>query len=140
MAANIPTNTTPAPTPGNAQAAGAVPVWTEAPASATLKVVTPSGGFEVLLTSRASRMSDLLAQLTTLEAWLIEHGWQPAPSRTTGPQQAQGNTTEGEAAPVVLCDTCGRPMKQKPRRDGNGMFWSCETRYGSEWCKGKPKK
>ena len=139
MAANIPTNTTPAPTPGNAQAAGAAPVWTEAPASATLRVVTPQG-YEILLTNRANTMNLLLGQLAALETWLSEHGWQPAPTRSTGgppAQAAQGNAPTEEAA---ICDTCGRPMKRKERSDGKGYFWSCQTKYGSEWCKGKPKK
>jgi hypothetical protein len=40
----------------------------------------------------------------------------------------------------ILVRRDGRPMKQKPRRDGKGFFWSCETKYGSEWCKGRPRK
>lgn len=136
MAANIPTNTTPAPTPGNAQAAGAAPVWTEAPASATLRVVTPQG-FDVLLTSRAGRMSDLLAQLATLETWLSEHGWQPAPTRSTGGPAAQAQDA-GQAETPPLCAIHKTPMTKRTK-DGRS-WWSCNEKLDTgEWCPYRPK-
>lgn len=111
--------------------------FTEAPASATLRVVSATG-FEVLLTTRAGRMSDLLSQLTTLEAWLSDHQWTPAPTgRPTGKATAQAQASDG---PAPTCDKCGQPMIRRTTRDGSRSFWSCQTRYGSEWCKGKPKE
>lgn len=118
---------------GNAPTA---PSFSEAPASATLRVVSATG-FEVLLTTRAGRMSDLLTQLTTLESWLVDHQWQAAPTgRPTGKATAQAQASD---EPAPTCDRCGQVMVKKQRRDGTGSFWSCQTRYGQEWCKGKPK-
>ena len=132
MAANV---TTAAPAP-----ASPTVTPTEWPASATIRVTSPKG-LDVLLTLRAARVADVLTQLETLEGWLIGRNWTPAPTPArpaTGTPAAQGNG-QAEAEPAI-CDTCGHPMKQKPRRDGKGYFWSCETKYGSEWCKGRPRK
>jgi len=70
MATQVNTNSNGSPAPA---------VFSEAPASATVKVISPSG-FEFLLTTRAGRMADLLSQAATLESWLVEHQWQAAPS------------------------------------------------------------
>ena len=111
--------------------------FSEAPASATLRVVSATG-FEVLLTTRAGRMSDLLGQLATLEAWLSDHQWTPAPTgRPTGKVTAQTQASDG---PAPVCDKCSQPMIRRTTRDGSRSFWSCQTRFGSEWCKGKPKQ
>lgn len=121
------------PTNGNAPTAQ---TWTEAPASATLRVVTPTG-YEVLLTTRAGRMSDLLTQLTTLEAWLVDHQWQAAPTGKGKP--IQGDAATGENPP--LCDKCNQPMKRRTTKDGSRSFWSCATKYGDgAWCQGKPRQ
>ena len=113
-------------------------IWTEAPASATLRVVTPTG-YEVLLTTRAGRMSDLLSQLTTLESWLVDHQWQAAPTGKSKPQANQGDAATGENPP--LCDKCNQPMKRRTTKDGSRAFWSCATKYGDgQWCQGKPKQ
>ena len=133
MAATVTTNGNPAP-------ASPTVTPTEWPASATIRVTSPKG-LDVLLTLRAARVADVLTQLETLEGWLIGRNWTPAPTParlTTGTPAAQGNG-QAEAEPAI-CDQCCRPMKQKPRRDGKGYFWSCETKYGSEWCKGRPRK
>ena len=109
--------------------------FSEAPASATLRVVSATG-FEVLLTTRAGRMSDLLGQLTTLESWLVDHQWQAAPTgRPTGKA-----LTQASDGPAPTCDKCGQPMIRRTTRDGSRSFWSCQTRFGQEWCKGKPKQ
>ena len=109
------------------------PAFSEAPASINTLVTSPAG-FSYQLTMRAARVGDLLQQARTLEAWLTENGWTPA-SKATGKAQTQA---ADEPAPV--CDRCGQPMVKKQRRDGTGSFWSCQTRFGSEWCKGKPKQ
>ena len=136
MAATVTTNGNPAP-------ASPTVTPTEWPASATIRVTSPKG-LDVLLTLRAARVADVLTQLETLEGWLIGRNWTPAPTPkgAASPSTAgQGNgQAQGEGEPAAICDTCGRPMKQKPRRDGKGYFWSCETKYGAEWCKGRPRK
>ena len=136
MSTQTPTNGKPAPTPGNAQAAGAAPVqWTEAPASATLRVVTPQG-FEVLLTNRANTMNLLLAQLAALETWLSEHNWTPAPTRSAAPAaQAQGT---GQAETPPLCAIHKTPMTRRTK-DGRS-WWSCNEKLDTgEWCPYRPK-
>ena len=129
------------------QAAPALAAVPEAPASVTARVLSPAG-VEYLLTIRsyctAAQVTALLQSVGNAEKWLIDHGWTPAPTRGAAPvtttQAGQGNGNGQAAEPSATCDTCGRPMKRKPRRDGNGFFWSCETKYGSEWCRGKPAK
>ena len=131
MSAQTPT------TNGNGNGHPPAQTWTEAPASATLRVVTPTG-YEVLLTTRAGRMSDLLTQLTTLETWLVDHQWQAAPTGKGKPQAAQGDAATEDAP---LCDKCGQPMKRRTTKDGTRSFWSCATKYGDgNWCQGKPKQ
>lgn len=109
--------------------------WTEAPASATLRVVTPTG-YEVLLTTRAGRMSDLLTQLTTLETWLVDHQWQAAPTGKGKPQASQGDADEH--APV--CAIHGKPMTRRTTKDGTRSFWSCSEKLADgTWCPYRPK-
>lgn len=115
----------------------AVTTWTEAPASATLRVVTPTG-YEVLLTTRAGRMADLLTQLTTLEAWLSDHQWTPAPTGkgTQGKAQAQQGDAAQEDAPV--CAIHGKPMTRRSK-DGRS-WWSCSEKLSDgTWCPYRPK-
>ena len=110
--------------------------WTEAPASATLRVVTPTG-YEVLLTTRAGRMSDLLTQLTTLEAWLVDHQWQAAP---TGKGKAtQGTQGDGDESDAPLCAIHKTPMVRRSK-DGRS-WWSCSHKLDTgEWCPYRPKQ
>jgi len=128
---------------GNGAATTAPSRHTEAPASATVKAIDPTG-YEWLLTVRADSVGDMMTRVSFLSDWFTRNEWKPAPTRASSPTtqagqgNGQGNGQPAEAA--AICDTCGRPMKRKPRRDGNGYFWSCETKYGSEWCKGKPVK
>ena len=126
------TNGTTAPT------GAASPSFTEAPASATLRTISPTG-YDIMWTVRADSVKGLTERVAFLAEWLGRQGYTPTPARpATGAAPAQG-TGRAEAEPAI-CDQCGRPMKQKPRRDGKGYFWSCETKYGSEWCKGRPRK
>ena len=109
--------------------------WTEAPASATLRVVTPTG-YEVLLTTRAGRMSDLLTQLTTLESWLVDHQWQAAPTGKGKPQAAQGDAATEDAP---LCAIHKTPMVRRSK-DGRS-WWSCSHKLDTgEWCPYRPKQ
>ena len=126
---------------GHTPAAPAAQTWTEAPASATLRVVTPTG-YEVLLTTRAGRMADLLTQLTTLESWLVDHQWQAAPTSKGNGKASQGDAANSvQTEPAPTCDRCGQPMKRRTTKDGSRAFWSCATKYGDgSWCQGKPTK
>ena len=111
--------------------------WTEAPASATVKVTTP-GGYDLMITFRATRVADLLSQAQTVETWLIAHNFTPAPTRPASKPQDAANGVQSEPAPV--CDRCGQPMKRRTTKDGSRSFWSCATKYGDgSWCQGKPK-
>ena len=104
----------------------------EHPASATVEAYDGSGR-RWLLTTRAATTGELLTRLPVLTGWLDDHGWQ---ARTPG-KASQDAGVQSEPAPT--CDRCGQVMVKKQRRDGTGSFWSCQTRFGSEWCKGKPK-
>lgn len=131
MAAPMTTNGTP-------PAAAASPTFAEAPASATLRTISPSG-FDIMWTVRADSVKGLTERVAFLAEWLGKQGYTPTPARpaTGAPSTAQVQVA-GE--PAAICDTCGKPMVKKPRRDGRGTFWSCETKYGSEWCRGRPRK
>lgn len=122
-------------TNGNGAAPPAAPTFSEAPASATVKVTSPQG-YEFMLTTRAGRMADLLSQVTTLESWLVDHNWRAAPTGK-GPGKAQADAAPVEPSPT--CDKCGQPMTRRTTKDGSRSFWSCSTKFGNgEWCKGKP--
>ena len=123
---------TPTTTNGNGHTPPAQ-TWTEAPASATLRVVTPTG-YEVLLTTRAGRMADLLGQLTTLEAWLVDHQWQAAPTgKPQGKAQAQGDAANSVQGDPPLC-----PTHQKPMKMGKGGGWYCPVKIAEDDGTGKP--
>lgn len=109
----------------------APPTFSEAPASATVEAYD-QGGRRWLLTTRASTTADLLTRLPLMQTWLDDHGWQSKPaSKASQPEQP--------SEPAPTCDKCGQPMTRRQTKDGSRSFWSCQTRYGSEWCKGKPK-
>lgn len=123
---------------GNGAAPAAPSRHTEAPASATVKAIDPTG-YEWMLTVRADSVGDMMTRVSFLAEWFARNEWKPAPTRGASAPTTQGNGQDAESA--AICDTCGQPMTQKPRRDGNGYFWSCGTKYGNgQWCKGKPAK
>jgi hypothetical protein len=107
--------------------------FTEAPASATVKV-TSAAGYEWLLTTRANTSGELLDRLYPIEAWLQKHKWQPA---TRKPQAAQA-AANGSAAPangaIPLCPTHNSPMK--PSKHGTGYF--CPVKVADDDGTGKP--
>lgn len=132
MSAQTPIqNARPPAPPAKAQPAAAAPSFGEAPASATVDAISPSGR-RWLLTTRAATVGELMQRVEYLDRWLSDHEWSIRPA-----QAAQGAGPVEEAA---ICDTCGQPMVRKPRRDGRGTFWSCQTKYATGWCKGKPKQ
>lgn len=131
---------------GNGAATAAPSRHTEAPASATVKAIDPTG-YEWLLTVRGDSAGDMMTRVSFLVDWFGRNGWTPAPTRASsappapnGQAAGQGNG-QGNGEAAAICDTCGQPMTRKPRRDGTGYFWSCGTKYGNgQWCKGKPVK
>ena len=101
------------------------PTFTEAPASATARVVSPVTGLEWMLTTRAATTRELLGQVRTLETWLIENGWHAAPARAQG----HGQAAQGDAP---TCPTHGKPMKQGK----NG--WYCPVKLLEDDGTGRP--
>jgi len=101
----------------------------EAPASCTVKVISPAG-YEYLLTMRSTKVSDVLSQAATLESWLTAHNWTPAPTR----QASQGNREShaGGSSDAPTCPTHNRPMKQGQRG------WFCPEKIAPDDGTGKP--
>ena len=97
--------------------------FTEAPASATVKVTTP-GGYDLMITFRATRVADLLSQAQVVEGWLISHNFTPAPTRPAS-KPSQGDTP--------ICPTHQTPMKQ-----GKGGGWYCPIKLLEDDGTGKP--
>lgn len=124
--------TTQAPTTNGNGNAPTAPTFNEAPASATLRVVTPTG-YEVLLTTRAVKMFDLLGQLATLESWLAEHQWTPAPTGRPASKASQGNAANSVPGDAPLC-----PTHQKPMKPGKGGGWYCPVKLLEDDGTGKP--
>ena len=95
--------------------------FAEAPASATVKVTTP-GGYDLMITFRATKVSDLLSQAQVVEGWLISHNFTPALTRPTGkPAQADAPT----------CPEHGKAMQR-------GKYgWFCPVKVGEHPQTGK---
>lgn len=112
------------------------PTFTEAPASATIKVTSPSG-LEWMLTTRAATMRDLIAQVTTLETWLVGNKWTPAATRAASalPMSAPSVTP---AEPAPICAIHKTPMTRRSK-DGRS-WWSCSEKLDDgSWCPYRPK-
>ena len=111
-------------------------VTTTEPPRATARFISPNGvGW--LVTVPAPTVAELLDRVALVEDKLLARHWTPAEDRPA----AKGNGKPSQAdEPAPTCDRCGQVMVKKQRRDGTGTFWSCQTRYGQEWCKGKPRK
>ena len=105
------------------------PAFSEAPASATVKVTTP-GGYDLMITFRATRVADLLQQAQTVEGWLIAHNFTPAPAF-----KGNGKPSQGDAAPAdaPLC-----PTHQKPMKPGKNGGWYCPVKLLEDDGTGKP--
>ena len=90
--------------------------WTEAPASATVKLISPDG-YDVLFTLRGEAGADLLPKLTGALDWFKGHGYAPT---TNG--HARGNGHSDSSAPK--CPTHNTPMK--PSKHG-GFYCSVKV-------------
>lgn len=66
--------------------------FTEAPASATARLISPQG-VEWLLTCRDEQVSELIKKVDFLEAHLLEHGWTSPGGRAAAPAPAGGSDT-----------------------------------------------
>lgn len=114
----------------NGNGTAPAPTFTEAPASATARVISPVTGLEWMLTTRAATTRELLGQVRTLETWLIENGWHAAPARAEAAHNGNGQAAQGDAP---LCPTHGKPMKQ-----GKGGGWYCPVKLLEDDGTGKP--
>jgi predicted nucleic-acid-binding Zn-ribbon protein len=89
----------------------------EAPASATLSVVTPKG-FNTLFTLRDTSGKDLLEKITALENKLEELGYKP---QVKGFVKREKVFVEGKA-----CPKCGGRLEEKISKSGK-KFHKCEN-------------
>ena len=118
-----PMTTTGTPAPPGA----AAPSFGEAPASATVDAISPSGR-RWLLTTRAATVGELMQRVEYLDRWLSDHAWSTkaaAPSMAgQGNGQAQGETP--------TCPTHGQAMKQGRRG------WYCPVKIADDDGTGRP--
>lgn len=106
----------------------AAPSFGEAPASATVDAISPSGR-RWLLTTRAATVGELMQRVEYLDKWLSDHDW------TARPAQAQA---AGQAEPPPLCAIHKTPMTRRTK-DGRS-WWSCNEKLDTgEWCPYRPK-
>ena len=113
------TNGTTAPT------GAAAPSFTEAPASATVDAISPSGR-RWLLTTRAATVGELMQRVEYLDKWLSDHAW------TAGKGASAPVTQAGQAAEAPTCPTHGKPMKQGRRG------WYCPVKIADDDGTGRP--
>lgn len=90
----------------------------EAPASATLSVVTPKG-YNTLFTLREMTGEALLTKITALEAKLEVLGYKPQVRPVFGKKEIK--YVEGK-----MCPKCGGRMVEKTKTNG-GIFHQCEN-------------
>lgn len=119
---------------GNGAATTApAPTFAEAPASATLRTISPTG-YDIMWTVRADSVKALTERVTFLADWLGKQGYTPTPTRAAAPAttapNGQGNGQGAEAAPI--CPTHGKAMKQG--RHG----WFCPVKLLDDDGTGRP--
>ena len=100
----------------------AVPSFGEAPASATVDAISPSGR-RWLLTTRAATVGELMQRVEYLDRWLSDHAW------STGKPAAPSTTATADAP---TCPTHGCAMKQGRRG------WYCPTKILDDGGDGRP--
>lgn len=102
-------------------------VFTEAPASVTIRALNPAG-FDILLTIRDADTAALLGRLDKALGWLGEHGYTP-----TGYKPANGSPSAqaGDAGEPPICKYHGK-MKRSSKFAG----WYCSHKLadGSGYC------
>ena len=92
----------------------------EAPASATLSVVTPKG-YNTLFTLRDLTGISLLDKIDSLENELERRNYKPQVRITFG-QKKEVKYVEGK-----MCLKCGGRMEEKVKKNG-GIFHQCENK------------
>jgi hypothetical protein len=113
----------------------------EAPASATVKVMS-TNGFSWLFTMRDEKASTLLYKIKAMEAHFIEAGWTPV-IESRGGAKAEGTPQPAGEAPI--CAIHSKPMvwksgvsKTTGRQYG---FWACSEKLADgSFCPFKPQK
>lgn len=101
------------------------PTFTEAPASATVDAISPSGR-RWLLTTRAATVGELMQRVEYLDNWLSDHGW------TAGKGAASAPTTQGNGEAAPTCPAHNVPMKQGRRG------WYCPVKLLEDGGDGRP--
>jgi hypothetical protein len=91
----------------------------EAPASATLSVITPSG-YNTLFTVRDTQVSELVKKIETLEGIFERMGYKPQPTRTFGGQK------EKDYVQGRVCPKDGGKLVNKVSKTGK-KFISCDN-------------
>jgi hypothetical protein len=91
----------------------------EAPASATLSIVTPKG-YNTLFTLRDMTGESLLTKITALEAKLEALGYKPQVRPVFGKKEVE--YVEGRT-----CPKCQGRLVKKTKKNG-GMFYQCENK------------
>lgn len=133
MATTQPTGRGAAPAAPTATPGPMVPIFTEAPASVTVKVTFR--GFDTMLTLRDVDGAGVLGRMERALAWLEDKGATPAPSGghrgQARPHSAPAVATDGQDTP--RCPTHGSPM-----RPGNKGGWFCPRRVADDDGTGKP--
>lgn len=126
---------------------------TEAPFSyntfVSLPIPHPETGTDIhftgQITVRALTGTQLRANIGAELGAILAAGGGPdvRPGGRVGSPFAKGGAAPAQAQAEEVapkCDKCGQTMVQKNRRDGSGWWWACQTKYGSDWCGGKPRK
>ena len=91
----------------------------EAPASATLSVITPKG-FNTLFTIRDMSVNELIKKITIVEEKISELGYKPQIKPVFGAKK-EVSYVEGK-----LCPVDGGKLKIINSKDGK-TYWSCEN-------------
>jgi len=95
-------------------------VLNEAPASATLSVITPNG-YNALFTIRDVEVSELIRKIYLIEGSFEKLGYKPQPSRTFNKEQKPVEYAD------YVCPTCGKRVTKNTTKE-NKKFEACETR------------
>jgi hypothetical protein len=98
------------------------PTFTEAPASATMKI--DYKGYDVLFTLRAGTGAELLDKLSKAVDYFESHNISPA---------ANGHAKPTPAGDAPLCPAHNKPMKQSQRGG-----WYCPVKLLEDGGDGKP--
>ncbi len=115
------------------------PPLPEAPASATVKVVSPKG-YSWLFTMRSDSAEDLLFKTLTMEGHFENYGWKPVEE---GKQAAKAQGTPQPTGEPPVCAIHGKPMEWKSgvsKTNGRPYgFWSCTEKLADgSYCPYKP--